>query len=74
MEFRLDGGYGGFLVLYNGDINFRLYQWPFQEPPKYGLIWYSTSISGSWRSPIDWGSHWDFCLWDLPSGKLTVRP
>ena len=24
-------------------------QWPFQEP-KYGLIWYSTSILGSWIS------------------------
>ena len=42
-----------------------LHQWPFQDPrlevptiykayvrPKYGLIWYSTSILGSWNS------HW----------------
>ena len=42
--------------------HFRILDWrylpyirPMQGniPIKYGLIWYSTSILGSWRSPID---------------------
>jgi hypothetical protein len=37
----------------NGHSRNRFIGGTYQIPTKYGLIWYSTSILGSWRSPIE---------------------